>query len=261
GPAGSVKMLTDVLGLVAPEALGRGQRLRDSIRQFGQLIGAGSYWELELGALLSNLGYAAVPPTILRKVASDLPLAPVETGILRRVPKIGHDLLAAIPRLSGVAAIVLYQNQQYDGGGFPGDGLGGAGLPLGARLLKILADRATLEADGIVKQRARDLMVSREGYYDPELLARCFQCFPDFLAQPLSSELPVRALRVAELRADQVVVSDITTPQNLVLVTAGNRLAAMTLERLRNYAELGEVKEPVLVQDAEKEVLPKPPVA
>jgi response regulator RpfG family c-di-GMP phosphodiesterase len=246
--SGSVKMLTDVLGAVAPEALGRGQRLRDSMRLFARLTGAERAWELELGALLSNVGCAAVPPSVLRRAAGEGDLSPVEAGVLRRVPRIGHDLIASIPRLQGVAEIVLYQDQGYDGSGFPADGRVGEALPVGARMLKILSDRATLEADGVVKQRALAVMRERGGLYDPSLLERCFQCFPDFLAQPISSDRPVHALSVAQLCPDYVVVSDICNQQGLVLVAAGNRLTAMSLERLRNFTELGEVREPVLVQ-------------
>src|SRR5687767_13631263 len=41
---GSVKVLADVLGMVAPDALGRGQRLRGLMRRFAQMAGAGPEW-------------------------------------------------------------------------------------------------------------------------------------------------------------------------------------------------------------------------
>jgi len=163
--------------------------------------------------------------------------------------QIGHDLLIGIPRLAGVARIVLYQHQTFDGSGYPNDGCAGEQLPLGARMLKILNDRMALEADGIVKQRALDVMQAKVGVYDPKLLATCFLCFEAFLENPVSAERPVRTLSVRELKVGQVVVSDIRTHEGLVLVGAGNRLTEMVLKRLANYDELGEVKQPVLVQE------------
>lgn len=247
---GSVKVMTEVLGMVAPDALGRGQRLRESMRLFAHSIGATPTWELEVAALLSPIGFAALPARVLQKISNSLDLSPSEQEILRRVPQVGHDLLVGIPRLGNVARIVLYQNKAFDGGGFPMDENLGEHIPLGARMLKILGDRLTLEADGVVKQRAFETMKARTGVYDSKLLECCFVCFQAFLSNAISAETPVRTLYIDELVEGQVVVSDIVTPDGLVLVGGGNRLSAMVLARLKNYGELNEVKQPVLVQDA-----------
>lgn len=246
---GSVKMMSEVLGMVAPDALGRGQRLRDSMRTFAQFSGAEAVWELEIAALLSSIGFAAMPASLLQKIAAADELTRAEQAILEQVPQVGYELLAGIPRLDGVARAVRFQNKAFDGTGFPHTNCAGKDLPLGARMLKILSDRLTLEGEGIVKQRALETMRQRTGVYDPQLLEACFVCFQSFLANAVSAERPVRTLPIAELVADQVVVSDIVTPEGLVLVGAGYRLTPMILQRLLNYEGLGDVKQPVLVQD------------
>ncbi len=251
--AGSVKMLTDVLGMVAPDALGRGQRLRESMNTFARHLGAGPAWEFDLTALLSNLGCAVTPPALLRKLALGAELTPAERDVLRRTPKAGHDLLADIPRLQPVARAILYQNSRHDGSGFPDDGTAGDALPLASRMLKILNDRLDLEDDGVVKQRALQAMHERTGFYDPRLLAECFKCFTDFLANPLSADRPVLNAAVTQLLPGDVVVSDILGPGGFLLVRAGSHLTPMMIERLRNFSRLGEVREPLLVQrDAAK---------
>lgn len=246
---GSVKVMTEVLGMVAPDALGRGQRLRESMHHFARMTGATPRWECELGALLSPIGFASLPARTLQKIGAAGELSRPEQEILRRTPQIGHDLLVGIPRLKDVARIVLYQNKSFDGLGFPSDACAGQDIPVGARMLKILADRLALEAEGVVKQRALETMRARTGVYDPQLLECCFVCFQAFLHNPISADVPVRTLYLQDLVEGQIVVSDIATPEGLVLVGAGNRLTAMILERLANYGLLGEVKEPVLVQD------------
>lgn len=248
--AGSVKVLAEILGMVAPDALGRGQRLRDSARKFALFLGLKRTWEIELGALLSPIGYASLPPELIRKLfvdSGDCTIA--ETGIVRRVPRIGYELLIGIPRLKEVADIVLYQNQHFDGGGFPADGRSGEAIPLGARLLKIIADRALLEADGIVKRKAYETMHLRKGLYDPALLEKVFLCFPDFLSNALSASQPVLNVHVAGLKPGQIVVSDINTRSGMTLLSAGSHLTEMIIQRLKNYSSLGDVNEPVLVQD------------
>ena len=246
--AGSIKMLTDVLGMVAPDALGRGQRLRVSMSSFARHLGAEPLWELELGALLSSIGSAVVPAAVLHKAQYSLPLRTEEQAILRRVPQLGHNLLADIPRLTGVALIVLNQHKNFDGSGFPASEVAGEAIPLGSRLLKILLDRLDLETDGVVKQQALDTMAARAGHYDPNLLQECFKCFTNFLATSISSDHPVTSLAVAKLLPGDIVVSDITTKGSLTLVRSGGILTAMTIERLLNFAQIGEVKEPVLIQ-------------
>jgi hypothetical protein len=241
--------MSEVLGMVAPEALGRGQRLREAMRQFAKYFAAGPAWELEVAALLSPIGYASLPAPLLNKISALEDLTANEQSILRRVPQIGHDLLAVIPRLEGVARIVLYQNKSFNGSGTPNDALAGENIPLGARMLKILSDRLALEAEGIVKQRAFDAMKARAGFYDPRLLELCFSCFQSFLTNAISAESVVRSLHIRELVEGQILVSDIVTHEGLVLVPAGTQLSAMILARLHNYNSLGEVKQPVLVQD------------
>lgn len=246
---GCVKVLSEVLGMVAPDALGRGQKLRQAMRKFAEHIHADPIWELEVAALLSPIGYAALPSHVLHRLATGHELGESENAIVRRTPQVGHALLVDIPRLKNVAGIVLYQGKNYDGSGFPPDERSGEALPLGARMLKILSDRMVLEADGVVKQRAFEVMRTRTGLYDPKLLDECFICFQHFLSSAISAQHPVRSLFIKELVVGQIVVSDIATPEGLVLVSAGSRLSEMVLRRLANYDELGEVKQPLLIQD------------
>lgn len=247
---GTIKVLGDILGMVAPEALGRAQRLRRLMRRFAHAAGAGPEWELEIAALLSPIGYASIPPKVLQTLASGNTPTDSEEYVLRQVPRIGHDLLVGIPRLQEVARIVLYQQRHFDGTGFPHDETTGTKIPLGARLLKILLDRIALESDGVVKQRALTAMQARKGCYDPALLELNFACFPDFLDQALKADRPVRTLTVDRLLPGQIVVSDIVTHEGLPLFAAGHELTDMVIGRLRNHALLGDVKEPIFVQDS-----------
>jgi response regulator RpfG family c-di-GMP phosphodiesterase len=245
---GSVSLLTDVLGMVARDALGRGQRLRDAMGRFAEYLGAPSRWELELGALLSSVGLTAVPSGILRKIAASDPLTPEEEMVMERVPRIGRDLLVAIPRFSDVAEIVFYQRKNFDGSGFPADGIAGEVIPLGARILAILHDRFDLEEAGVETARVKETMSARTGRYDPVLLKRCFKCFPDLLIPAVSSSRPVTPLPATDLRPGDIVASDLMTKGGVTLVSAGTILSAMMIARLENFRILHELQEPLLIQ-------------
>ena len=197
---------------------------------------------------MSSIGCAAVPPAILQKIDAGTPLRVEEATIVRRVPQLGHDLLADIPRLAMVADIVLYQQKHFDGTGFPADSVAGDSIPLGGRMLKILLDRMDLEADGVVKQRAYETMLIRKGVYDAHPLDQYFVCFADFLSSTISSSRPVVSLQVGDLTPGDIVVADISTRSGATLVRTGSSPTTAMIARLTNFIELGEVRQPLLVQ-------------
>jgi hypothetical protein len=88
-------------------------------------------------------------------------------------PRIAGDLLANIPRLDEVAAIIRFQEKRYDGSGPPPDGPSGQDIPLGSRLLKVALDYDTLICSGFDKARALAALRERSGWYDP----RVFEAF------------------------------------------------------------------------------------
>ncbi len=246
--SGSVKVLSEVLSMIDPAAFGRGQKLRDSVAVFGKWLGMPSVWQYEMAALLGDIGLVSVPPLILRKMEQGMDLMARERDMVEKSPQIGHDLLVNIPRLEPVAKIVLYQSKHYNGCGFPSDDVAGEAIPFGARMLKILHDRVLLESEGIVKKRAYDTMKARTQVYDPVLLDKCFKCFETFLENAISAERPVLSAAVHELQAGQVLVSDVKTTGDILLVAAGNRLTEIMISRLNNYANFDSIKEPIYVQ-------------
>jgi putative nucleotidyltransferase with HDIG domain len=82
-------------------------------------------------ALLHDLGKLAIPEPILRKPA---PLSDDEREIVRQYPQLGADLLADVPCLVEVAAIVRSSQERWDGHGYP-NGQPGESLPIGARII------------------------------------------------------------------------------------------------------------------------------
>ena len=247
--SGSVQVLSEVLGMVAPDALGRGQRLRDSIGLFARHLGLEPVWEYEVAAWLSPIGYASLPLIVLRKLSAGTDLLPDEATLLRRTPEIGHSLVSSIPRLAGVAQMILYQGKDFSGSGLPADSILGTDIPIGARMLRILSDRLTLELEGVVKQNALLVLRERHGFYDPELVEKCFECFPTFLSNALSSDIPVVYRHINQLAPGQVLVSDIKLSGDVTLVAAGERLTKMVIQRILNAVTLGQIKGPFAVQE------------
>lgn len=90
--------------------------------------------DVRWGALLHDIGKIGVPDRILRKPAQ---LTVEEWMAMRLHPVIGERILMPAARLQGVAKIVRYHQERWDGTGYP-EHLAGKAIPLGARILAVV---------------------------------------------------------------------------------------------------------------------------
>jgi diguanylate cyclase (GGDEF)-like protein len=96
-------------------------------------------------AELHDIGKVAIPDAILAKPG---PLNDEEWAFMRRHTVIGERIVTAAPALAPVARLVRASHERWDGGGYP-DGLAGAEIPLGARIVAVCDT-----FDAIVSDRA-----------------------------------------------------------------------------------------------------------
>jgi HD-GYP domain-containing protein (c-di-GMP phosphodiesterase class II) len=89
--------------------------------------------ELELGALLHDLGKVRVPDHLLSKAG---PLDPSERELVNRHPVWGAELLEQVPGLEPVATIVRFHHERWDGDGYP-DGLIRDRIPVASRIVAV----------------------------------------------------------------------------------------------------------------------------
>jgi len=90
---------------------------------------------IEMAAPLHDMGKIAIPDSVLMKAG---PLTAEETEVMRRHPKIGHELLSGSQNrfIQTGALIALRHHERYDGSGYP-DGLVGEEIPLEARIVAV----------------------------------------------------------------------------------------------------------------------------
>jgi two-component system cell cycle response regulator len=89
--------------------------------------------ELRRAAELHDIGKAAIPDAILNKPER---LNQYEWAFMRRHTLVGERILSAAPALGPVARLVRSSHEHWDGNGYP-DGLAGARIPLGARVVLV----------------------------------------------------------------------------------------------------------------------------
>lgn len=238
---GTIKLLTNLLEMVNPEAFGKSSRVKRLAVDLGNYLGIEDAWRLELAAMLSQIGCAAMPPQTLRKAYYGEPLPGDKAYEFAMHPKIAADLVSNIPRLREVAEIIAYQEKRFDGGGLPPDDRSGERIPLGARVLKVALDFDTLEAMYRDKRHAENpvseaisRMQGREGWYDPEVLGalESFAALPDGYGP--------RMVPTAELAAGMLLDQDVVDALGELALGRGLELNAVSIRRLaRLDAETG----------------------
>jgi response regulator RpfG family c-di-GMP phosphodiesterase len=226
---GSVRVLTDVLSVINPAAFGRASRLRRLVRQLCDEMKIEAAWQIEIAAMLSQIGCVSVPEEILAKAYQGKELTPEEQDAFESHPKVARKLLANIPRMEQIAEIVAYQEKYFDGGGFPADSVRGQDIPLGSRLLKVAIDWDMLQSAGLGPEMAMAKLVERGSQYDPEVLAAMRRAMG-------VSEIPrVRQLQVSELVDGMILADDVKSMRGTTLCAKGQEITPAIRFRLKNY--------------------------
>ena len=238
---GSVRVLSELLSLVDPTSFGRAQQLREPIRQVMAALGASGSWEVELAAMFVPIGLITVPPVVILKSKVGRELSADERSMLDRVPEVSARLIANIPRLEVVARLVRLQTRGE--GATPVED-----IPMGAKVLRILRDMDQLEAEGTPRPRALDILKGRGDIYDAILLQTVLTTLA--VAQPTVPPPRLkRSVNWKSLRTGQLLLSDVTTLDDKILVTAGHVITDTLLERLANFGRLGGLREPITIEE------------
>ncbi|HEY8559446.1 MAG TPA: HD domain-containing phosphohydrolase [Pyrinomonadaceae bacterium] len=104
--------------------------------------------DLELGALLHDIGKIGVPDAVLRKPAK---LNEDEWAKMRLHPQHGQKILRNIPFLEGAARIVAQHHERWDGEGYP-FGLRGEDIEIGARIFAVVDAFDAMVSDRVYRK-------------------------------------------------------------------------------------------------------------
>jgi response regulator RpfG family c-di-GMP phosphodiesterase len=247
--SGAIRVLAEILSMVDPRSFDQAMTLRDLSHTMADTLELKQSWDLTVAAMLSQIGNVTIPGSVLSKARKGEPLTDTETAMLNRLPHVSRDLLANIPRLETVANIVYYQNKCFDGQGFPQDPVARENIPLGARILKVLSDLMKLGTDPANLPKAFAVLRSRAGWYDPKVLDAAYACFVQRGAFAAPTTKQPLAVGVNDLLLGQILLSDVETADGVLLIAAGHTISNATLERIKNFARLSGIKEPILVEN------------
>jgi HD-GYP domain-containing protein (c-di-GMP phosphodiesterase class II) len=92
------------------------------------------FYQLEVAALLHDIGKIGVPDAILKKEGR---LTDEERDLMNKHPEYSWSILRLFPGLDRASLYALHHHESYDGTGYPG-GLKGEDIPIGSRIVSVI---------------------------------------------------------------------------------------------------------------------------
>jgi len=226
---GCIKALTDILAMADPVSFGRAQRIKQCATDLARELDLPDRWQLEVAAMLSQLGWITLPPETVQKLHAGGNLSDLEQQMVARLPSVTVDLIGGIPRLEGVRGIlsiftkpapVTYGMSAQD-----------AAIRRGAQILRVAVDFDDLEARGAGASIALDTMRGRGARYEARVLDVLEATHVVRNGQDEIRELPLSSLRVGMILAE-----DVRLVAGPILVARGYEVTERFVERARNFA-------------------------
>ncbi len=172
-------------------------RVRDICSRLGREMGLGSdrIRDLELGAMLHDIGKFKVRPEILNKPGK---LNEEEWAIMRLHPGFGAEIVERIAGLRGASEVVRCHHEKFDGSGYP-RGLRGEEIPLAARIFMLVDAYDTITSKRSYKE-AQDPEVAlveirrcAGAHFDPVVVEAFERIYVEIAAQTLAISGATRA--------------------------------------------------------------------
>jgi response regulator RpfG family c-di-GMP phosphodiesterase len=198
--------------------------------------------QLEVAALLHDIGEIALSPEILRKPVALM--KPAELQIWQKHVLQGDGVLRMVPHFEKAAKMVRHHHENYNGSGFP-DRLKGENIPLGARIIAV-ADAY----DSMLNSKADFQMATPEkalawlaGHsaieFDPVVAEALIASLKDESDKTESDEVEVS---LSDLREGMVLSRDVHTPQGMLLLLRGTALSAKHLNRIASLLSTDQIE-------------------
>jgi response regulator RpfG family c-di-GMP phosphodiesterase len=239
---GTVEALIATLSLAQPLAFARAVRVTQVVTDLAGYLEIEEPWEVEVTAMLAQLGSVTLPTTVLEKLHNGRPLDEDEREMELRVRDISRDLVAAIPRLEAVAEAIGWQGARFDGRGAAAGVPTGTDLPLAARILRVAADFEAGRAQRPAVADTINLMRAEPGPYDPVVLDALVRAHEveEVLAPPIE-------LAIGDLEEGMVIFDDVMTSDGVLLIGHGSVVTESLILRLENFGRQGRISGPVRV--------------
>jgi len=234
--SGSIGLMVEVLSLARPQAFERATRIRSLVKELCDQLNTPIQWEIQLAAMLSQIGWISLPESLLSKCHAGGTLTSDERKMIDQCPVVAAGIVRKIPRLESVAKII-YQEDAKPVDEFESTYL----IDKGRSVVKVATDyiaRSEKENPATIVESMRSTV------------PRCYNTkVLDALAQVVQAQYQVTSVIVSELRPGMLLEESINTTTGNILVAKGQEITESTIARLCNFAKTPQgVREPITVR-------------
>ncbi len=184
---GSVRILTEILGLASPIAFSRASHVARYVKLIAAKLNLPNLWQLEMAGLLSQIGCVSLPSEVIENVYEGKPLSLKEQKMYTSHPAIGAEIITNIPRLELVARMIEKQQKPFreytQSERIAEEGV----ISLGAQILKVAIGFDKILARGHPHEKALTRLRDRPSEYNQKIVDALESCqMPE--AQPLNQD-------------------------------------------------------------------------
>ncbi len=226
---GSIKVLTDVLSAVSPEAFGKSIRITRYVRHLVTKFHLPSSWCFEAAAMLSQLGCIMLDPELIRAAYVGTHLSADNRVRFEAHPGVAREFLANVRRLEPVAWMISQQlirgtpQKPPQLSKFPAEL-----LSIGAKMLKVAVAFDNLRMKGLSNEEAL-LRLRYRSEFDRELV----DALADMKGE--ESQMELRKVPISTLTVGMILQQDVRNHGGVLLVAKGQEVTRPLLVRLEHF--------------------------
>lgn len=225
-----------LIELTAPDIAGHSRRVAGYALKLGRRAGLDDdrLQELEVAALLHDLGKIGLPPFMLEKDISDY--SADELNLYHGHPLAIIDYFQEIKGFENILVFIRAHHERYNGAGFPFK-LKGGDVPLEAYIIGV-CDMYDYDLSHFGKpiehnyrSACQHMANAAAKEFPSDLVYQMLECAEEWHGrQTVADELP---LALTQLTADMILTRDIRSANGTLLLPSGTQLQTRSISRLR----------------------------
>lgn len=240
---GSIKVLIDILSVVNPAAFSHASSVSKLARRVAERLRMEAAWEIELAALLSQVGLVTVPEELIEKKMAGHYLTGEESQIFSSHPEVGSSFLKNIPRLEDVSQAISHQLKRYEE---VKDELSkndkSKNILRLSEIIKVCSDFSAYIGSGGLDTAVIQMMARDTGHYDPEVLTALEAEYTG-----IDKKFTLKNLSLSEITTGMIIAQDIYDANNLIFLRKGMEMTEVLRQRLFNLSRIKKIVEPIKV--------------
>jgi len=234
----SIKVLMEILSLSNSHIFHTASRINRYIKKISVFLNLKDSLNIELAALLSQIGYVTLPPDIMEKYnkSRQADLLTDQIDMIKQVPAIGAELIAKIPRMESVAIMIKNQDKSFADYAMTDDLDKISVTDLGSQMLKAVIDFDKQFLEGASPNIILEQFYKQRGMYNPKILSGLKK-----IIQEGQVERNIKRIEITSLEEGMILDENIYDKDNVLLVKKGLEFTAPILHRLHHLAKISRL--------------------